>query len=177
MPRCTYCDVSMETPIAQPDAGTADGDARRLRNGLISTVALVLLLGGIAIAVPSLHTILRPVEHAQPAWLLIALALEVGSCLGYVAVVRLVMHPLPGARGALARMGRDGVRCGGAGRRRRRTRGRRVGDARVGRPMEPDREPLRSDLPADDGSERRRPDPGGRRALGRPRSPPRRVPL
>ena len=95
MPRCTYCDVSMETPIAQPDAGTADGDARRLRNGLISTVALVLLLGGIAIAVPSLHTILRPVEHARPAWLLIALALEVGSCLGYVAVVRLVMRRYP----------------------------------------------------------------------------------
>jgi len=66
-----------------------------LRSGIIWTLALALLLLGIGFAVPDLREVLRRVAHAATGWLLLALALEVASCLGYVATVRLVLHRGP----------------------------------------------------------------------------------
>ena len=65
-------------------------------------------------------------------------------------------HRGPDARRAAARVGRAGVRRGRAGRRRGRPRGRRVGDAGVGRVVVADREPLGRDLPADERDQRGR---------------------
>ena len=77
-----------------PDS-EASRDARRLRNGVIWSVVLVVLLGGIALAVPDLRHVLRRASHAGVGWLVLGVALEVGSCLGYVAILRLVLPRAP----------------------------------------------------------------------------------
>ena len=76
-------------------AGTANNDARRLRNGLIWTSALLLLLLGIGLAVPDLRGVLDRAADATPGWLVLGVALEILSCLGYVATLRLVMRRGP----------------------------------------------------------------------------------
>ncbi len=75
--------------------GSAERDAHRLRNGLIWTAILALLLLGIGLAVPDLRGILHRAAHANAGWLLLAVALEIASCLGYVMVVRLVLRRAP----------------------------------------------------------------------------------
>lgn len=66
-----------------------------MRNGLIWTAVLAVLLLGIALAVPDLRGVLGRASGANFAWLALAVALEVASCLGYVATVRLVLSRGP----------------------------------------------------------------------------------
>ena len=56
---------------------------------------LAVLLLAIGLAVPDLRGVLERVAEASPGWLALAVGLEVASCLGYVAVVRLVLHRAP----------------------------------------------------------------------------------
>src|SRR5205823_3148706 len=63
--------------------------------GLLSTAALVGLLLAIGLSVPSLRDALEPIAHATPGWLVLALGLELASCLGYVATVRLILNRGP----------------------------------------------------------------------------------
>lgn len=80
------------TAGAEPQGATgADRDAHRLRNGLIWTAALALLLLGIGLAVPDLRDVLNRVADAAPGWFVLGAALEIASCLGYVVTVRLVL--------------------------------------------------------------------------------------
>lgn len=67
-------------------------DAHRLRNGVIWAVVLAVLLLGIGLAIPNLRDILNRAVEASWGWLVLGLALELASCLGYVAVVRLVLR-------------------------------------------------------------------------------------
>ena len=69
----------------------AERDAHRLRSGLAWTCALGLMLVAISLAVPDLRGVLERATDAQVGWLALAVALEIGSCLGYVATVRLVL--------------------------------------------------------------------------------------
>ena len=50
------------------------------------------MLLAIGLAVPGLRDVLDRVAHAHAGWLVLAVALEIASCLGYVAVVRLVIR-------------------------------------------------------------------------------------
>ena len=50
-----------------------------------------MLALSIVLAVPSLRGVLDRASEASAGWLILGLALELGSCLGYVAVVRLVL--------------------------------------------------------------------------------------
>jgi uncharacterized membrane protein YbhN (UPF0104 family) len=81
----------------QPEEATTspERDAHRLRNGVISTAALGVLLLAIGLAVPDLRSVLARVANAGVGWLLLAVAFEVASCLGYVATVRLVLNRGP----------------------------------------------------------------------------------
>lgn len=74
---------------------TPEGDAHRLRNGVIWSVVLALLLLGIGLAVPDLREVLDKASHASIAWLALGVGLEIGSCLGFVLVVRIVLHRGP----------------------------------------------------------------------------------
>src|SRR5207248_3153777 len=64
-------------------------------NGLISTAVLALLLLAIGLAVPDLRAVLDRVAGAHAGWLILAVVLELVSCLGYVATVRLVLRRGP----------------------------------------------------------------------------------
>ena len=70
-------------------------DARRLRHGLFWSAGLGLLCIAVALAVPDLRNVLDRAAHADIPWLLAAALLEIASCLGYVAIVRLVLHRGP----------------------------------------------------------------------------------
>ncbi len=83
------------SPVKSETGSSAASDAHRLRNGLIWTVALAAMLLAIALAVPDLRDVLERVGHAAPGWLVVAVSLEIASCLGYVAVVRLVLRDGP----------------------------------------------------------------------------------
>jgi uncharacterized membrane protein YbhN (UPF0104 family) len=85
----------VRSPVKSETGSSAAGDAHRLRNGLIWTVALAAMLLAIALAVPDLRDVLERVGHAAPGWLVVAVSLEIASCLGYVAVVRLVLRDGP----------------------------------------------------------------------------------
>jgi uncharacterized membrane protein YbhN (UPF0104 family) len=83
--------------LEQPTTSStgARTDARRLRNGLVWTAVLAVLLLGIGLAVPDLRGVLRRASRANFAWLGLAIALELASCMGYVATVRLVLSRGP----------------------------------------------------------------------------------
>ncbi len=86
-------------PVREMEEGTAittpDHDARRLWAGLLWATGLGLLCLAVALAVPDLRDVLRRAAHADVLWLIAAVALEVASCLGYAAIVRLVLHRGP----------------------------------------------------------------------------------
>jgi uncharacterized membrane protein YbhN (UPF0104 family) len=71
--------------------GTPERDAHRLRAGIAWSAALLVLLLAIGLAVPDLRGVLSRVAHAGAGWIVLAVALEIASCLGYVATLRLVL--------------------------------------------------------------------------------------
>jgi uncharacterized membrane protein YbhN (UPF0104 family) len=80
---------------AEQVSSSPERDAHRLRNGIVWTVALLVLLLAIGLAVPDLRDVLARAASAAPGWLVLAVALELASCLGYVATVRLVLNRAP----------------------------------------------------------------------------------
>jgi uncharacterized membrane protein YbhN (UPF0104 family) len=68
----------------------ARNHGRRLRNGVAALVVLVILVGSLLLAVPGLHGVVKRFEHVNPAWLGLALVLELLSGFGYVLVFQLV---------------------------------------------------------------------------------------
>lgn len=85
----------MQPKSTETQSSTPDRDAHRLRNGVIWTVVLGVLLLGIVLAVPGLHGVLKTASHAAASWLLLGVVLEILSCLGYVLVVRHVLFRGP----------------------------------------------------------------------------------
>jgi uncharacterized membrane protein YbhN (UPF0104 family) len=79
-----------EQPTSSPER-----EAHVLRNSLIWTGVLAAMLLGVGLAVPDLRGVLDDVSHAGLGWLVLAVALELISCLGYVATVRLVLSRGP----------------------------------------------------------------------------------
>jgi uncharacterized membrane protein YbhN (UPF0104 family) len=92
---------------------------RSLRNGLVTLVLLVLLVTGLLLAVPGLHGVGRAVTHMDGGLLVLAVVLEVLSCLGYVVAFLQVFERAPirfGARVALSELAFGAaVSLGGAG--------------------------------------------------------------
>lgn len=103
---------------AELDRRAADS-TRRLRNGLISLAVLVVLVVGLLLAIPGLHGVGRTVTHMRAGWLIVAVVLEILSCLGYVLAFLQVFERAPvrfGARVALSELAFGAaVSLGGAG--------------------------------------------------------------
>jgi uncharacterized membrane protein YbhN (UPF0104 family) len=112
--------VSTETASRQPNLpDLSEDEPRRLRNGVIALVLLGVLVVALILAVPGLHSIGKVMVHANPYWLVAALAAEVLSCLSYVLAFQLVFWRAPrvlAARIALAELAFGAVLpVGGAG--------------------------------------------------------------
>ena len=93
---------------------------RNLRHGLISLVVLIAMAVGLLLAVPSLHDVAHEVAaHGRSAGWLLAIGLEVLSCVGYVVFFLQVFDRAPirlGARVALSELAFGAaVSLGGAG--------------------------------------------------------------
>jgi hypothetical protein len=58
--------------------------------GLLSAALASLLL-----AVPPLRGVTRQLAHLRPAWVTAAVALELGSCVGFVVIFRLFFDQVP----------------------------------------------------------------------------------
>ncbi|HWF51838.1 MAG TPA: YbhN family protein [Solirubrobacteraceae bacterium] len=62
---------------------------------LVTLVVLVVLAAGVLAAVPGLHGVARLLRHASPGWIVLAVAFEVLSCLGYVIAFEQVFPAVP----------------------------------------------------------------------------------
>jgi uncharacterized membrane protein YbhN (UPF0104 family) len=121
--RISEADASDQAPGDAPDQAELDRRAadstRRLRNGLISLAVLVVLVVGLLLAIPGLHGVGQTVTHMQAGWLVVAVVLEILSCLGYVLAFLQVFERAPvrfGARVALSELAFGAaVSLGGAG--------------------------------------------------------------
>jgi uncharacterized membrane protein YbhN (UPF0104 family) len=103
-----------------PAGGRDDEDpGRSLWRGLISLVILVALVVSLLLAVPGLHGVADKVADMKLGWVLMAVALEILSCVGYVIAFLQVFERAPlrfGARVALSELAFGAaVSLGGAG--------------------------------------------------------------
>jgi uncharacterized membrane protein YbhN (UPF0104 family) len=90
-----------------------------LWRGLITLGVLIAMVAGLLLAVPGLRGVAEYVKRMSPAWLAVALVLEIFSCLGYVLAFLQVFDRAPvrfGARVALSELAFGAaVSLGGAG--------------------------------------------------------------
>lgn len=100
-------------------ADVEEDEGKRLRNGIVSLVILVILVGALLLAVPGLRDVADKIADVDPAWLALAVGLEVLSCVGYVVAFRMVFYRVPAIlaiRVALSEMAFGAVLpVGGAG--------------------------------------------------------------
>jgi uncharacterized membrane protein YbhN (UPF0104 family) len=106
----------------QPDAppGRDDEDpGRSLWRGLISLAILVALVVSLLLAIPGLHGVADEVADMQVGWIVVAVVLEILSCVGYIVAFLQVFDRAPvrfGARVALSELAFGAaVSLGGAG--------------------------------------------------------------
>jgi uncharacterized membrane protein YbhN (UPF0104 family) len=99
--------------------GPVSTPTRSLWRGLISLAILVAMVAGLLVAVPGLHGVADAVSDMRFGWLLVAVGLEILSCVGYVVAFLQVFDRAPirfGARVALSELAFGAaVSLGGAG--------------------------------------------------------------
>jgi uncharacterized membrane protein YbhN (UPF0104 family) len=100
-------------------ADVEEDEGKRLRNGIISLVVLVVLVGALLLAVPGLRDVADKISDVAPGWVALAIVLELASCAGYVIAFRMVFYRVPALlaiRVALSEMAFGAVLpVGGAG--------------------------------------------------------------
>jgi uncharacterized membrane protein YbhN (UPF0104 family) len=112
----TAAEEHLEAEALELDEAKA---TRNLRHGLISLAVLVAMVVGLLLAVPGLHDVEQQVLHMPLGWVILAVSLEVLSCVGYVIAFLQVFERAPirfGARVALSELAFGAaVSLGGAG--------------------------------------------------------------
>jgi len=78
----------------QESAAALAAQSRTLRTSLVSLVVFLVIVLGLMLGVPSLHTALDRLRDADPSLLVAAVGLELLSCLGYVVLFGLVFFRL-----------------------------------------------------------------------------------
>ncbi len=63
--------------------------APRIAKRLVAPVLLSAAIGSLLLAVPPLRGVATQIDRLAPAWVLVAVGLELGSCLGFVVIFRL----------------------------------------------------------------------------------------
>lgn len=92
---------------------------RNLKHGLIALAVLLAMVVGLLLAVPGLHDVAHNILRMPIGWVLLALGLEIMSCIGYIVCFLQVFDQAPvrfGARVALSELAFGAaVAVGGAG--------------------------------------------------------------
>lgn len=103
----------------QPPQGQVGDPSHSLWRGLISLAILIAIVVCLLLAVPGLHGVARVVREMSAGWLVLAVVLEILSCVGYVLAFLQVFDRAPvrfGARVALSELAFGAaVSLGGAG--------------------------------------------------------------
>jgi len=75
-------------PVVEAEALPEEFSPSRLRRSLLTVGAIVLAVTAAIVLVPGLSSLRDHFAGAQPAWIAVAAALQLGSCAGYVLVFR-----------------------------------------------------------------------------------------
>ena len=78
----------MTVDPASGTSGAAAGHRVRPRWRIIATLVVGVVSAGLLLWLAPPDAVIRQIGHMQPLWVLGAIALEIGSCLGYVIVFR-----------------------------------------------------------------------------------------
>lgn len=109
----------MDSAAGERLADVEVDESRRLRRGIVSLVILGVLVVALVLAVPGLHDVADRLGSIDPAWIVLAIVLELGSCIGYALAFQHVFYRVPlrlAARIAFAEMAFGAViPAGGAG--------------------------------------------------------------
>jgi uncharacterized membrane protein YbhN (UPF0104 family) len=70
--------------LAEPLKAEERDEGRRLWHGIVALVVLMVLVGALLAAVPGLRDIADRLADVNPWWIVLAVVLELASCLGYV---------------------------------------------------------------------------------------------
>ena len=73
----------------------APATSARIARRLLAPVILSAAIGSLLLAVPPLRGVAREIAHLHPVWVLVAIAFEAGSCLGFVVIFRLFFDEVP----------------------------------------------------------------------------------
>src|SRR4051812_16573988 len=96
--------VSTGTPTTGPGhqdafearrADAQEGEGKRLRNGIVSLVVLVILVGALLLAVPGLSEVEDKIRDVAPGWIALAIVLELASCAGYAIAFCMIFYRVP----------------------------------------------------------------------------------
>jgi uncharacterized membrane protein YbhN (UPF0104 family) len=111
--------VSLDGESQEILAEVATEERHQLRSSLTTLVVLIVLAGGLLLAVPGLGGVQDRLAEVEAPWVVIAGAFKILSCLGFVLAFQLVFYRVPGllaARVALSEMAFAAVLpAGGAG--------------------------------------------------------------
>lgn len=75
--------------------GSAPPGTAHLRRNLIALAVLVILAVGVLAAVPGLGAVTSRLAGVSPGWVVLAIAVELLSCAGYVVAFQQVFAPIP----------------------------------------------------------------------------------
>jgi len=75
-------------PMVEAEALPEEFSPSNLRRGLLIVGAVVVAVAALIVLVPGLGSLRDRLAGAQPAWIAVAAALQLGSCAGYVLVFR-----------------------------------------------------------------------------------------
>jgi uncharacterized membrane protein YbhN (UPF0104 family) len=103
MNSCPSERLSTEGPATEPEPPVtrdirpdrAPAPSARIARRLLAPVILSAAIGSLLLAVPPLRAVAQNIVHLNSAWVLAAVALEVGSCLGFVVIFRLFFDAVP----------------------------------------------------------------------------------
>jgi uncharacterized membrane protein YbhN (UPF0104 family) len=76
-------------------AATERAHSRQLRNGVISLLLMAALVAGLVLAVPGLEGVALALRHVDIDVVVVAVGLELASCLGYVLVFQGIFYEAP----------------------------------------------------------------------------------
>ena len=77
------------------DPDRAPATSARVARRLLAPVILSAAIGSLLLAVPPLRGVAREIVHLHLAWVLAAIAFEVGSCVAFVVIFRLFFEEVP----------------------------------------------------------------------------------
>jgi uncharacterized membrane protein YbhN (UPF0104 family) len=94
----TPAQPSWQRPAASRPAASrpaAQTERHDLRRRLLTVVVLAICVGAVVAAVPDLRPVVGEIANINPALVVVAVALELASCLSFVIIFRLFFEPIP----------------------------------------------------------------------------------